>query len=111
MAVIARQNPVTPDDHGPMVAIATWFLMVAMILAVLIRVAIRFIITHAPGTEDATISVALVTIFQGISGYERRLTNLTAASWCRSNDCSIDSNRAWPWEERSIFEQCSNHGY
>ena len=63
MALFVRQGghaTVTPDDHGPLVAIATWFLMVAMIMAVFIRVAIRFVITRAPGTEDATIFVAMV---------------------------------------------------
>ena len=55
-----RNATVTPDDHGPLVAIATWFLMVAMILSVLIRVAVRFIITRHSGREDALTVVAMV---------------------------------------------------
>lgn len=55
-----RVAVVTADDHGPLVALATWFLMVSMILAVLIRVAIRLVITRAPGREDATIVGAMV---------------------------------------------------
>lgn len=61
MAVKGNRNAVvTADNHGPLVAIATWFLMVSLIMAVLIRVAIRLGITRAPGREDATIVGAMV---------------------------------------------------
>ncbi|MCJ1373577.1 hypothetical protein MMC20_004805 [Loxospora ochrophaea] len=94
MALFVRQGghaTVTPDDHGPLVAIATWFLMVAMIMAVFIRVAIRFVITRAPGTEDATIFVAmLVGVAQSIAvsigiqyGLGQRQQNLSLTSLAR----------------------------
>jgi hypothetical protein len=54
------QVTITADNQGPLLAIATWFLMVTMILAVIFRVAIRLINTSAPGIEDTTISLALV---------------------------------------------------
>ena len=51
---------VTDDDHGALIAIAAWFLMVAMILSVIVRLMVRIIITRAPGLEDATVFGAMV---------------------------------------------------
>jgi len=69
MALVERRQPVvTPDDHGPLVAVATWFLMVALVLSVMIRVAIRFFITRALGKEDATcVIAALLGVGQSIA--------------------------------------------
>ena len=52
---------VTDDDHGPILAIATWFLMTVMILAVFARVTIKLAIRHAVGFEDYLITAALVS--------------------------------------------------
>ena len=56
----SRDGQVTPNDHGPMVNISAWFLIVTMILAVIVRVMIRTILMRSPGVEDGMIGVALV---------------------------------------------------
>ena len=52
---------VTDDDHGPILAVVTWFLMTVMILAVLARVTIKLVIRRAVGVEDYLIVAALVS--------------------------------------------------
>lgn len=92
-----RYAVVTPDDHGPVVAIATWFLMVSMILSVLIRVAIRLVITRAPGREDITIVGAMVLPF---TSFKRiRDHTLLTGSIC---SCLVLANRLQcPWQSRT----------
>lgn len=100
MAATGNRNAVvTPDDHGPVVAIATWFLMVSMILAVLIRVAIRLIITRAPGREDTTIVAAMVLLDTSSRSIHIRilLTDLSCSwlAWANQSQCPWQSRTGW----------------
>ena len=42
-----RDGQITADDHGPVIDIVAWFLMVTMILAVIFRLISRTILTHS----------------------------------------------------------------
>lgn len=55
-----RDGQITADDHGPVVDIVAWFLMVTMILAVTVRLITRTTLTHSPGAEDGIICGSLV---------------------------------------------------
>jgi hypothetical protein len=56
-----RHATVTPDGHGAILQIATWFLMVLMILSIFLRLTIRLTTTHTPGIDDAVVFVAMVS--------------------------------------------------
>jgi hypothetical protein len=56
-----RHATVTPDDHGAILQIATWLLMVLMILSIVLRLTIRLTTTHIPGIDDAVVFVAMVS--------------------------------------------------
>ncbi|KAH9832789.1 hypothetical protein Tdes44962_MAKER00270 [Teratosphaeria destructans] len=55
-----RHAVVTPQDHGAVLSIAAWFLMVTMILTASLRFSIRFLTSHIPGWDDAALLVALI---------------------------------------------------
>ena len=55
-----RNGRITADDHGPVVDIVAWFLMVTMILAVFVRLITRTTLTHSLGAEDGMICGSLV---------------------------------------------------
>jgi hypothetical protein len=57
-----RHAVVTDDDHGPILQIAMWFLMVAMILMTLLRLAIRFAAARDLGLDDAICVLAMVRL-------------------------------------------------
>lgn len=59
---MAAQVRVTADDHGPILAIVTWFMMVVLIVAVLMRLAIRIAKTRSLASDDWVIAVAMVRI-------------------------------------------------
>jgi hypothetical protein len=56
-----RHATVTPDDHGAILQIVAWFLMVLMILSIFLRLTIRLTTTHIPGTDDTVVFVAMVS--------------------------------------------------
>lgn len=56
-----RHATVTPDDHGAILQIVAWFLMVLMILSIFLRLTIRLTTTHIPGTDDAMVFVSMVS--------------------------------------------------
>lgn len=60
-AVGERKGAVTPDDHGAIIGIAAWFLMVVLVLAVFVRLGIRFSASHIPGKDDAFAFAAMVS--------------------------------------------------
>lgn len=61
-SIVGRKVTVTSNNHGPIIAIATWFLMVAMTLAVIIRLAIKRFIRGSLSADDYTVSVSLVRL-------------------------------------------------
>lgn len=56
----SRRATVTADDHGALLQIVAWFTMVAMILMVFLRLAIRFTATHSAGFDDAIVFAAML---------------------------------------------------
>jgi hypothetical protein len=56
-----RHATVTPDDHGAILQIVTWLLMVLMILSIFLRLTIRLTTTHITGIDDAVVFVAMVS--------------------------------------------------
>ena len=59
-----RHAVVTDNDHGPILQIAMWFLMVTMILITLLRLAIRYADTRRLGLDDAVFVLAMVNFEQ-----------------------------------------------
>lgn len=51
---------VTPDDHGAILQVVAWVLMVVMILSISLRLTIRFTTTHIPGLDDVMVFGATV---------------------------------------------------
>ena len=64
MNLNTRQNAVvTPDDHGPILGIITLFLMAMLVLAVLMRLIIKYLIRRTLTGEDGLIAIAMVIMF------------------------------------------------
>ncbi|KAK2859913.1 hypothetical protein FQN49_004581 [Arthroderma sp. PD_2] len=61
-----RHAVVTPDDHGPIIQIVTWFIMVVMILATILRLSIRYLTSHIPGTDDAIVVGSMIVNVCGV---------------------------------------------
>lgn len=55
-----RHAVVTSDDVGPIISIITLLFMVIMVLAVILRLLVRFWTSLVPGADDAVILIALV---------------------------------------------------
>ena len=55
-----RHAEITPFDHGALIQIPAWFLMVVMILVTFLKLCIRFKATHNPGLDDAICFVGMV---------------------------------------------------
>ena len=66
-----RHGLVTPDNHGDILLIVSWFLMVVMILSTCLRLLIRFTTTHAPGSDDAVVSLATVSVHATYDWYNQ----------------------------------------
>lgn len=56
-----RHAAVTADDHGAILQIVAWFMMVSMILMVALRLAIRFTATRLAGWDDTFVVIAMVS--------------------------------------------------
>lgn len=52
-----------PDNHGPVVSVMTWLLIVTTFLAILARIATRLVVVHTIRVDDITILLALVRVF------------------------------------------------
>lgn len=57
-----RNAAVTPDDHGAILQISAWFLMVLMILSILVRLTIRVIVTKNRGIDDVIALISMVRV-------------------------------------------------
>ncbi|EZF32331.1 hypothetical protein TMEN_6710 [Trichophyton mentagrophytes] len=82
-----RHTVVTPDNHGPIIQIVTWFAMVVMILATALRLAVRYLTSHIPGMDDAIVVGSMLVNVGGViaismavnHGLGRRESKLTEA--------------------------------
>ena len=52
----------TSEDHGPVVSVVNWFLIVTAFLAVLARVSTRYAVIRRVRMDDATIVLATVRL-------------------------------------------------
>ena len=52
-----------PENHGPVVSVMTWLLIVTTFLAVLARIATRLVVVHTIRSDDISILLALVRVF------------------------------------------------
>lgn len=66
MFLIKRGSFDTHTNHGPVVAVITWFLTVASILWVYVRVGTKLAISRKVADEDYLIFTALVRNFSTI---------------------------------------------
>ncbi|KAK7186293.1 hypothetical protein PSPO01_07682 [Paraphaeosphaeria sporulosa] len=83
-----RHAIVSADDHGPLLAMTTWFLICTLILCTAIRLGVRFA-TSSPRTADdlLILAAALIAIggtvagsFAVESGFGKRISLLTPAT-------------------------------
>jgi hypothetical protein len=91
-----RHALVTDNNHGPVLSIATWFLMVVMILAVILRVAIRMTTAHVNGKDDAICIAAMVSTREpsGSRTYSNRsCRGIVMFNWRGS--CNIFGSESW----------------
>ncbi|EZF21887.1 hypothetical protein H112_05061 [Trichophyton rubrum D6] len=87
-----RHTVVTPDNHGPIIQIVTWFAMVVMILATALRLAVRYLTSHIPGMDDAIVVGSMLVNVGGViaislavtHGLGRRESKLTEAQVSRA---------------------------
>lgn len=56
-----RHATITADDHGAILQIVAWFMMVSMILMVSLRLAIRFTAIRVAGWDDTFVVIAMVS--------------------------------------------------
>lgn len=56
-----RHAAITADDHGAILQIVAWFMMVTMILMVSLRLTIRFTATRLAGWDDTLTVIAMVS--------------------------------------------------
>jgi hypothetical protein len=61
---------VTGDDQGPILAIATWFAMTVMALAVAARVTIQITVRRKLRIEDFSVMAALVRLYNDVPYYQ-----------------------------------------
>jgi hypothetical protein len=55
-----RHAVITTKDFGPVISIISWLFMVTMILAVVLRILVRFTTSLVPGADDAVVLLALL---------------------------------------------------
>lgn len=58
--IIPGHEPVSPNNHGPLVSVLTWFLLVPMSLAVIAKLTIRAWTGTLRWKEDTAVCVAAV---------------------------------------------------
>lgn len=56
-----RHGIITDDNVGPIISIITLLFMVTMVLAVILRILVRFTTSLVPGADDGVILLALLT--------------------------------------------------
>ena len=52
-----------PENHGPVVSVMTWLLIVTTFLAVVARILTRLVVVHTIRSDDIAILLALVRAF------------------------------------------------
>ncbi|KAK2737891.1 hypothetical protein FQN57_007342 [Myotisia sp. PD_48] len=78
------RHVVTPDDHGPILQVVSWFMMVVMILATWLKLTIRLTTSHVAGIDDAIVTISMFTNIGGViaislsvnHGLGKRIENL-----------------------------------
>ncbi|KAF3484362.1 uncharacterized protein GIQ15_03686 [Arthroderma uncinatum] len=70
-----RHAVVTPDDHGPIIHIVTWFIMVVMILATTLRLSVRYLTAHIPGMDDVIVVASMLVNVGGVIAISAAVNN------------------------------------
>lgn len=70
-----RHGIITDDNVGPIISIITMLSMVIMILAVVLRLLVRFTTSLIPGADDAVILLALLTALGEVVGISVSVNN------------------------------------
>lgn len=50
----------TPENHGPIINVVTWFLLVAAVLWVVTRIGTKFAVSRGVAIDDILILISLV---------------------------------------------------
>ena len=60
MVLLASRTTITPDNHGPIVSIITWILLISMVLSVCAKVALKLLVSRMFNRDDGAITIAMV---------------------------------------------------
>lgn len=86
-----------PTNHGPVVSVMTWLLVVTTFLAVLARIVTRFIVVHTVRFDDMSILLALVReICSGPFACTVLIGSHPAVCY-RAVHSNISPNCCWSW--------------
>jgi hypothetical protein len=85
---------VTDDNHGPILAICTWFMVTVMVLAVIARVTIKVAVRRELKVEDFSVMAALVSL-QRCTSPSGLFTDIGSAIWSCTNHCGICGYTKW----------------
>jgi hypothetical protein len=94
---------ITDDDQGPILAIATWFLLTVMVLAVIARVTIKIAVRRQLKIEDFSIMAALVRLKKRYFTLVL-FTDIRTVIWSRTISCGILGHKIWLRKTRIKFE-------
>lgn len=60
MASLFQRADITDSNYSPINSILTWIMLIAIFLAVLVKIVMKIVYSHSFGTDDAILGVALV---------------------------------------------------
>ena len=86
-----------PTNHGPVVSVMTWLLVVTTFLAVLARIATRLVVVHTIRFDDIAILLALVrNVWWGALVCGLLIESHPAVCY-RAVHSNISPNCCWSW--------------
>lgn len=85
---------ITDDDQGPILAIATWFLLTVMVLAVAARVTIKIVVRRQLKIEDFSVTAALVRL-KTMHITQVLFTDIRTVIWSCTISCGILGHKIW----------------
>jgi hypothetical protein len=85
---------ITHDDQGPILAIATWFLLTVMFLAVAARMTIKIAVRRQLKIEDYSVMAALVRL-KAMHVILALFADIRTVIWNWTISCSVLSRKIW----------------
>ena len=96
-----RHAVITPDNHGALIQITSWVVMIALVLTTGLRLAVTFKNTPNPGIGDALCVVAMVSehaVMYNLESNTRLICTCTVDCSGRYH-CHFLRRQLWPGQE------------